>query len=404
MDDNFRMPEWIAYHYYMMNLRYLVVHPDPRSKTSPAPVLDKWRDRIAIVEWTHSSNFSNYTYELDPRFVASLIVNNESEQIIEEKTKDFFKRQVDFYQACAFHLRSRNRTWTSFHDNDEFLVVASQADASDRDAVRRGEPGVVWNIFQRYSSSSRDSSNNNDSAPSNDAASSSSATVSRVPVVLETQAALDVRDENFQLSNDNWDMWFSALPCVVLPRALFGAVPTSSEGEVMRDVPGYLDARRFDTLNWRYQGTDQKGGDGPGKAFVDVSRLPLDALEYAKVPGIHRPFGEWCTHAFPRGDTLPLSVHHYLGSWEAFSYRDDVRKGGQRSIAKWRDQSVMQEGGLNDDARPWIAGFAKMVGDDAAKELLRDAGLPRDFKKSENETGWEFIVGERDWTGAPLSR
>ena len=33
MDDNFRLEEWLAYHYYILKLRYVVINIDPNSKT-----------------------------------------------------------------------------------------------------------------------------------------------------------------------------------------------------------------------------------------------------------------------------------------------------------------------------------------------------------------------------------
>ena len=48
MDDNHRLPEWIAYRYFTLILRHLVVANDPFSKTSLSPIFDRWRDRMEI--------------------------------------------------------------------------------------------------------------------------------------------------------------------------------------------------------------------------------------------------------------------------------------------------------------------------------------------------------------------
>ena len=37
-DDNDLLNEWLAYHYHVLNLRYLVVAVDPSSATSPTPI------------------------------------------------------------------------------------------------------------------------------------------------------------------------------------------------------------------------------------------------------------------------------------------------------------------------------------------------------------------------------
>jgi hypothetical protein len=65
MDDNHRLSEWIGYHYFAMRLRYLVVAVDPHSKASPSRILDRWRDRMTVVEWTDSNFTDNSLINLD---------------------------------------------------------------------------------------------------------------------------------------------------------------------------------------------------------------------------------------------------------------------------------------------------------------------------------------------------
>lgn len=65
MDGNHFLIEWLAYHYHSANLRHLIIHSDKNSATSPSEVLDRWRDRITIQEWTetdflNASEYSSY--------------------------------------------------------------------------------------------------------------------------------------------------------------------------------------------------------------------------------------------------------------------------------------------------------------------------------------------------------
>jgi hypothetical protein len=383
MDDNFRLPEWLAYHYYVMNLRYVVIHPDPRSKGSPLPVLDQWKDRIHIVEWTDPSTFSGNTYDAvsDASDASRNRTAAEKLERAQEQTKWFFRRQIDFYNSCAMHMKSQNRTWTSFHDSDEFMVVVknsinagvTRGNATDGIA-KDDEPGRALQIVNRYYHADWN----------------------------EREGALRPVEHAWRReAHADWDFWFSALPCVVLPRVLMGSSATSLEQNVDADAddadfPVFLDADRFDTLRYRVQGTEKGGTGGPGKAIVDVSRLPDNAIELAwggtAPAGVHRPFGDLCTNAWAPSNGLPLAFHHYVGSWEAFSYRDDVRKGVERTFAKWKAQSAMRDGGVNDDARGGIRGFVKMVGEAAAQAMLRDAGLPRNYTRPTNDTSdWEAI-------------
>jgi hypothetical protein len=158
--------------------------------------------------------------------------------------------------------------------------------------------------------------------------------------------------------------------------------------------PSLADAAgRLDTIRYRYQATPRERGktDGLAKAVVDVSRLPPGVLEIAPDGSAHRPFRSdaVCRHAFPPAQVLPLVIHHYLGSWEAFSFRDDARKGTLRTREKWEARSGLRDGGRNDDAAAWLSEFAAWVGPDQAKRLLQGAGLPPGYAMSEQETaGW----------------
>ena len=51
-DENPRLPEWLAYHYHVLPLRYLTVAVDPASRSSPAAVLSAWRGTgLDVVLW-----------------------------------------------------------------------------------------------------------------------------------------------------------------------------------------------------------------------------------------------------------------------------------------------------------------------------------------------------------------
>jgi len=118
--------------------------------------------------------------------------------------------------------------------------------------------------------------------------------------------------------------------------------------------------------------------DGPAKAIIDVSKVEEEDFKEGANP--HRPLKDVCPKAFYNFDKLPIGVYHYLGSWESFSYRDDARDGHIRSYEKWADLAYKRGGGPDDFLRPWIRGFVDLVGEEAAKHLFRDAGLPREYK------------------------
>jgi Glycosyltransferase family 92 len=103
MDDNHRLVEWLAYHYFVMPLRHVVVLPDPRSRTSPMDVLERWTPYMTIEVWNDTYNIET-SNRLDGHY-------------------DLVARQQRFYSDCGLYLRSRNRTWTTFVDVDEFWAM-----------------------------------------------------------------------------------------------------------------------------------------------------------------------------------------------------------------------------------------------------------------------------------------
>lgn len=95
MDDNHRLSEWLAYHYFVMKLRYLVILPDPKSLVWPKPVLDKWRKYMTIVEWMDEDFLTPDQYNDSQFFRAK---QNHSKQIGQGHHNT---RQNRFLRQCA---------------------------------------------------------------------------------------------------------------------------------------------------------------------------------------------------------------------------------------------------------------------------------------------------------------
>lgn len=259
------------------------------------------------------------------------------------------ERQNEFYRACARHMQQRGRTWTSFHDIDEFLAVNGRV-VRNSDALV-GQPGSILRIVKKYSAQT-----NNDTA-----------------------VAEAVRGNE---PTKIWYRHFQQSCCVTIARALYSAKESTPE-EIALGFPlslaGEFEARQFDTLRYRYRAGS---GNGLAKSIIDVSRLkPEDTLGTVSA---HKP-SHICPYTGWAYDALPLGIHHYLGSFESYSFREDARKGMMRSYDVWKERSTLAGGGVDDILRPWIAGFVEWAGEEEARRLLRDAGLPPDYKKSEEE-------------------
>jgi hypothetical protein len=313
MDDNHRLVEWIAYHYYALNLRHLVVTVDPHSRTRPTAVLDRWRDRMYIEEWN------------DRSFLPSNIGRSANDTVEQRHLKHRF-RQAQFYKGCIRRLREFNRSWTTFIDSDEYLTINSRM--VDNTALRMQQPGHVADYFHELTWQAHSGPN-------------------------YTFAV------NFGQS------------CVLLSRAMYGSVESTDE-EIRRDVPDFLDPARFDTLRWRHRSTED--GHVLAKSLIDVSQVERHHLDGKA--NAHKALVEMCKSNSWIAYTLPIGIHHYLGSWEQYSYRDDARDGGDaHSYETWqRKGSALVS--TDDEIRPWIGGFVNMVGNATALSLLEGAGLP----------------------------
>lgn len=103
----------------------------------------------------------------------------------------------------------------------------------------------------------------------------------------------------------------------------------------------------------------------------------------ADVRSVHRPAMSICSSpVWHVSGKLPFLIHHYLGSWESYSYRDDARKGLDRTYDSWLHRSNAASVIYNAGASTWINGFQRSVGLEKANRLLSEAGLPADYDAS----------------------
>jgi hypothetical protein len=165
---------------------------------------------------------------------------------------------------------------------------------------------------------------------------------------------------------------FQNRTCITLPRGLYSAVE-STDDEVNMGVPVGVDARRLDTLRFRYRAYNRTYRTGLGKSIIDVSRIPPHLLEGDfRAGSAHLPIRKVCPSAYV-DYVLPLGVHHYVGGAETVFVRDDARQ--TRKTDQWEGFASRQDGGADDEIRPWLQAFIDLVGLRQAKFLLRNAGV-----------------------------
>jgi hypothetical protein len=333
MDDNHRLVEWLAYHYFLLPLRHVIILPDSKSKTSPQKIIDRWKPYMNIEVWNDDGpwmddNLRNYIKDKESNPFDGFLVHTH--------------RQEAFYKHCALHLQEQKRTWTAFIDVDEFIVMNSDIvpDASER----MQQPGGLLRLVQ------------------------------------------DIRSLNHTNSKH-----YNG-PCITTYRTLYSAVE-STDQERSKGVPQILDPRQFNTLRWRYHQKYKKFQHG--KAFADLSLIPglenkgfPNGLNGTKRVSLHR-FLPLCRPPIYHRRAY-LRINHYLGSWEEYSFRQDRRRGGDKTRAKWEEEAVVQDGGASDEIRPWIGAFVRHFGEQKAKYLLEGVGLPASYKADDTQS-WEKV-------------
>lgn len=163
--------------------------------------------------------------------------------------------------------------------------------------------------------------------------------------------------------------------CISCPRLQFGAKESTAE-ERQHQVPSTINADRLDTLRFRRHAERQDFvKNGLSKSILDVSRI----YEFPRIQSLHRPIKTICSAPWKDDWDSGLRINHYLGSWEAYSFRDDSRRGGERSFEGWAFKAQDADE-TDDNIRPWVDGFVQTHGHDKASNLLQGAGLPRGFQ------------------------
>ena len=116
MDDNFRLDEWLAYHYHAMKLRYVVLNVDPFSRTSPSPVIERWNNAKTVNMTIVTMHDRDYVRNFAGRMARfdELAQLNETEdrdyQLGRAKTEYIIDKQVQFYKG---ERRGRGERWGS---------------------------------------------------------------------------------------------------------------------------------------------------------------------------------------------------------------------------------------------------------------------------------------------------
>jgi len=160
--------------------------------------------------------------------------------------------------------------------------------------------------------------------------------------------------------------WYNQA-CVTIPRILFGSNSSGANNNdsIQEGVPAGFDVNDFDTMRYRvHADINNWYANLYDKVIVDVNRIADNVLQNPAY-SIHRPYLRRCPYPDSCLDESMLKVNHYLGSFEAYSSRSDVR----RSAEFYNKKASLIDGGTDDDIRPWIKHFVGNVGEESAHNL-----------------------------------
>lgn len=315
MDDNAYLIEWLAYHYHSLPLRRLIVARDPRSRTSPSEILARYEGLMDITEWQDKHYF--------PELVQLSIMREQPWDALRpnaNKLVDLHRfRQRHFYSSCMKQLQQENHTWTALVDSDEFISL-------NRNSLLN---------YKRYE---------------------------KPTILVALKTATFARELPYS-------------PCVSMPRLFFGT-KESTLREVQNLVPDGFNASEFLTFNRRYTPNPQDiRTNRAGKAMMDVSRVDPYELQPVNI-NPHVPLKSVCgkDSLWIQNKNALFVVHHYVGTFEQWSFRQDPRKTPNGTRSREQFHLLSFDKNADDNIRPWLRGLIGELGFNRTRQLLQGVG------------------------------
>jgi hypothetical protein len=287
MDDNHRLVEWLAYHYYVLPLRFLIITTDPRSRTSPTHVLNRWRRMgTYILEW------NDFDF-LKPSLARHPVPDDAR---LEDKRARHRIRQRQFFRKCLQVSKAPyNRSYVALIDTDEYIMYNHKG----------GDGFEAWEEKQlELHKTNKETKRKTRIRPS-----------STPPMPSEEGAMIKyIRREEAAGTP------FFQGPCISAPRLQIGAIEsnttdtsTAISEHSNTNYGDVVDPDRFETLRFKRHGPRQEFVNNRlAKCIVDVTRVD----EFPEMATLHRPIKTICPPPWRNEWDSGLRVYHYLGTWE----------------------------------------------------------------------------------------
>jgi len=317
MDDNHFLVEWLAYNWFVLPLKHLIVFVDDKSRYSPLKIFERWKGymTIEVVNWT-------YPGVLAP--VPDNLVNQTA-------VRHYLGNQHKFYEDCVkrFKLEMDWKSWVVLVDTDEYVSI-NRFTRNPNHPLYAGDDIKLPKMSHKAS------------------------VMRRIQLITSRQreAGKNVTD------------------CITTPRTQI-CLKTVNQTRPSRylEVIGLHD-RDFLT-QWWVLGDKRKNP----KVMVDLGSVPADYVRQLDL--LHNG----SAHVITPGRECPqkpyYQIYHYAGNQEQRTSKDAIdprggytnRVGG--SINPDEDECQMRRVG---DIKPWIRGFINEVGQDEARRLLEGSG------------------------------
>jgi hypothetical protein len=292
---------------------------------------------MEIQEWTDPDYMTNITAAAQPM---ELPKNTSSERV--QVYDMYLLRQRKFYMECmkAISLRqSQDPTaprisHVAIIDSDEFVVANPNAYDEYNlyfnlrlNATKAPTTMTIWDMLQR---------------------------------VQEAQA-----NETSLLSRR------LLAPCIPMARLLF-----STKEEVTQQSSSIHSFNTSHFLTLRYQhhfGLKNRNKNKKIKSIIDLSQIDNKDLHLHNIHA-HRPLLNKCRKSdeWLGNRNSPIVAHHYVGSWEQWTFRDDPRFWTRKKQGKYE---ALRGGDRRENvATTWLDGFVQHHGVQRAQAMLKDVG------------------------------
>jgi hypothetical protein len=373
-DDNRILPEWLAYHYTMLPLRYLIVANDPHSQTSPLEVLERWKNHtdLQYTIWEDSDFLTNRMVETTRTMAEN---NNNKGSIINNATRTrqlLSFRENQFMYRCNRHFKTTmnnhpyflNLSWVAHIDTDEFIAFnrITELEQDFWEASYEDVQDIPSKIFHNATWKKAMQLRNDLFLPEAAEEEEDTTATTTVYDVIQKLQRRRLLEYPSCLPMARWrhgsldDMSCNNIqqPSTSIPSTSTATTTTTTSIDVSRlETFRYVQAAKPISMRSNLW----------GKAIVDVRQL---SARHLRAVNAHRP-----SQACPSPDTAfmesVLVAYHYTGSWERYSFRQDAR----RSMDSWKERgNVNYTTSCDKQIQTWLPKFVQQVGSDSMAAYL----------------------------------